>query len=260
MTDWREDDAKFSRFLREGWEWEDRVIERLRGEGFSVRVPARSIRNTFSDRIAYQNQTDCFIETANGDLKIEIKGRNLAYTGPADIPFPTLIVEELESWNHADPKPTAILLISKKTSEIVAAMGEDCDMWQKEKRYDNLRACPRWFLLAKRETLLTYEELVGELRSRISERDHGARPLFDMEVAVEPPIEAAVEAPELVEAPAPIEKRDATTKRLEALMYLDGWESKERCGRKIWQHPEHTGGYWTSAAVAREWAQKGTVK
>ena len=81
----------------------------------------------------------------NGDLeiclggqakRIEVKGLSCDFQDGADWPFPDFIVCASHSWNRADPKPYAYMILNKHRTHMGIVRGQDSKDWIKVKRQD----------------------------------------------------------------------------------------------------------------------------
>lgn len=129
---WRNNDALFFQELEEGRKWEFYVALKFLQAGLWVQVPEKSVRDSIEDVSAYANEADIWV-TSNRPAKIEVESRRVAFTGPHDIPSdkrPFFVTTE-SSWENADTKSVAVVIVSQVTGGIVVASGKSRQNWKR---------------------------------------------------------------------------------------------------------------------------------
>ncbi|MDP9438574.1 MAG: hypothetical protein M3P49_07505 [Actinomycetota bacterium] len=164
---WHENDDLFFRELDEGRRWQLYVASKLLEAGLWVQVPEGSVRDSIEDVPAYANEADIWV-TRKRPAKIEVKSRRVEFTGPHDIPpnrRPFIVTTE-SSWNNADTKPIAVVIVSQETRGIVVASSRRSREWEVRYLYDNVRRIHDYFLCTPVERLFTFDELTKHLQRR----------------------------------------------------------------------------------------------
>ena len=80
---------------------------------------------------------------ALGDLdilqRVEVKGRGLDFTSLEDFPFPTIIVCTVHSWDRAEPKPHAYLMVNREMTHLGVVLGSTSKHWKQRTVFDRRR-------------------------------------------------------------------------------------------------------------------------
>ncbi len=177
MTAWWRNDELFFSGLEEGHKWELYVATKLLQAGLWVRVPTKSVRNSIDEAAAYADEADVWV-TRSEPAKVEVKSRRVRFTGPDDIPSenrPFFVTTE-NSWNDAETKPVAVIVVFQETGGMAVASGKDSQRWERRPRYDRVRNIRDVFLCAPVDTLYTFEEFVGYMRQREGRTGPGETP------------------------------------------------------------------------------------
>jgi hypothetical protein len=133
-----EQDPTFRADLEDSSRWVQKVASWLHDSGNRVVLNPVRFRPS-SDRL--EEYSD------DGDLgiihRLEVKHRNLSFTGAEDFPYPTIIVDAARLWDEAKPKPYGYILLNQKGTHAAVALGRDWKKWKKTKRKDSMRTPPR---------------------------------------------------------------------------------------------------------------------
>ena len=168
MTNWIENDELFKRELATGNKWANHVADSLN----SFDVPCHATEMVFRDDISQipefsQNDKDVILHGMSGF--IEVKSRNLSFSSdPSSYPYETAFVDTADGWSKKAEKPTAVVLISQRTSEmlVVPVTSESC--WGQESKYDRVRGIFDTWLIVHKTHLRPFSELVEHLRQHQS--------------------------------------------------------------------------------------------
>jgi len=176
---WRENDALFKSLLERGQSVERYVAERLRASGFEAWCPGQSVREDISQAGAYFNQTDVYVQVAQGapPLRIEVKERpKVRFTSPDDIPehlMPFFICEVKDYDGKPDnAKPHFMIAVSGSeatTGAMVAirTLPSLAGKWQKVGAYDQVRGRNTLNYAAPRECWRSYDALTVWLAAKV---------------------------------------------------------------------------------------------
>lgn len=109
-----------------------------------------------------QYQQDIIIKP---DFVIEVKSRNLVFTGPHDFPFEDAVIETVWGWNQKRVQPRAIVMISQITeAKIAINVQETKDRWTQRVQYDSLRGIESLEFFVDRKDLRPFDELKNWLK------------------------------------------------------------------------------------------------
>jgi hypothetical protein len=169
MPNWFADTPLFVSQLRTGHEFAEVVAQRLRGRGIAVRVTPMEIRSDIEDRHRFADEHDLTVGR-HRKLWIDVKSRNLRFTGVADYPYPTALVDTLSGWRAKTRKPAAVVIVSQVTGAMVVVPRSTEPSWTVHQRSDRLRGIEDSFLEVARELLRPFEDL-AEWIQRVDSSD-----------------------------------------------------------------------------------------
>lgn len=99
------EEARFRSAVEKSWEaaWAVARYLHAKGERF-VQVAPLSIRPTFKERSAYGDDADVLVRMSNNERwsHIEVKWRNLSFTGAKDYPYPTIFIDRSSKVDKAN--------------------------------------------------------------------------------------------------------------------------------------------------------------
>ncbi|MGH7165004.1 MAG: hypothetical protein ACREIS_05705 [Nitrospiraceae bacterium] len=132
---------------------------RLRALGVEVRVPEPRFRANVEDRHEFsRNDVDIWA----GDRAIEVKGRNLRFTGPTDFPMDPVFVDTVRGWRAKRRRPMAVVVASVMDTEEATGMlvipASTEPRWVTRNERDQTRGITDAFLAANRSDCRTIEE------------------------------------------------------------------------------------------------------
>lgn len=163
--DWFENDDLFFHELQEGHRYARLVAARIEAEGIRAVVTPMRVRGHVADRHDFADESDLTVGTVRPCI-IDVKSRDLDFTGPRDYPYPTALVDTVKGWEQKLHKPLAIVLVSQRTEGIAVIRVSGESRWLRQRRFDHKRRIEDvFFEVAKRE-LATFEEFVEWLRQR----------------------------------------------------------------------------------------------
>ena len=161
-SDWLTNDAAFRRECEQGHAWERWVGSYLLLHSLAVRLPEQSIREDVRDATAYRNSADLWV----GSIRLEVKSRSETFTSPADFPYHEMFVDTVRKWHARNPKPAAMIVVSRPTGAMVAVSPRSEHRWVVIRRRDGVRGYSDDFYAAPRECWRSVGELVAWLKTR----------------------------------------------------------------------------------------------
>jgi hypothetical protein len=82
-------DAEFVAALEESQQWVAEVARWMERKGYDVQVKPQRVRPSFESRHDFADEGDIEVRQ-----RVEVKAREVDFTGPDDYPYPTVIVDE----------------------------------------------------------------------------------------------------------------------------------------------------------------------
>jgi hypothetical protein len=152
-------DADFLAALEESHPYVRRVAAVLRSSGLAVTVPPTRVRPNIDVRHDYADGCDLLVER----WRIEVKSRNLDFTGPGDYPFTTAFVNAASTWDR-QPKPAAVILVSRLTLGLAVVPLSTIDQWTRRPIHHGPHDIDYDVLEAPRECLRPIAELIAWLK------------------------------------------------------------------------------------------------
>lgn len=149
----------FRNSLSEGHKAEKSWVESLRLLGLAV-AHGQKVVLTKHDKL----KDHCGNPDAAVVMTVEIKERNLSFTGPEDFPYETVFVDDLRGLGMEQLRPIAYVFVSRHTGAWVwiTPLDKD-DSWQETKVFDKSRNHEMGMLVAPKAHLRRAEELLSYL-------------------------------------------------------------------------------------------------
>lgn len=125
------------------------VVDRwLRSKGFKTEVPELKITPNWNEREKYSDDGDIFVIAADGRFRVEVKRRpDWSFESVDDIKYDTIIVNAINSWDNANPKPRFHYILNKEYTHMLIVSSKTSKKWFKEKKYDHRKKGTRWFYM-----------------------------------------------------------------------------------------------------------------
>lgn len=157
------DEGRFREDSTLGDEWVQRVARRLAAFGlWTIEVPAIQIRNEFTDRRAFRDDGDLFL---NGH-RVEVRSLGFPFQGAAEFPRRSIQVELARVLPHKKGI-VAYLFVSRPTKVIVGLTAEDLTRLTEERGvWNERRGVARDWLVAPAGRLVDFEQIVNYLAER----------------------------------------------------------------------------------------------
>jgi len=165
IADWLANDALFFSELEKGHEYSLEVARRLRMLGIEAAVPPISKRIHVDDRDLYDNESDIVIPGAPQYI-IEVKSRDLFFECAHDFPYDMIFVDTVRGWEQKNPRPIAIVMISRKTLGIAVVRGSTRKHWVTHQAFDKVRKLSDVFYVVPRTLLVGFGQLVSFLKQQ----------------------------------------------------------------------------------------------
>lgn len=145
---------KFLEVLARAHKAEREWVDNRRGEGLALAHGKKLVLPNHNPKTDH-----CPTPDAVGAVVIELKLRNLTFTGPHDWPHPTIFVDDIAGLTRG-VTPFAWVYISQKTGSWVwlSALDRD-DSWTEQVVWDGMRKFSMPTLVAPREYLRHADEL-----------------------------------------------------------------------------------------------------
>jgi len=154
-------DEDFFDQLEKGHQIELQIARRIRDMGFDCPDPVLEKRGSVAEIHRFtENQTDLKV---NGTVNIEIKSRNLKFTGPHDFPFDDIIVDGKHTFDTKKNRPDLYLMYSIPTGTILVIDPRFKDQWTVKQSFNNRRQSGRVSYFAPKEVLKPEAYLEGYL-------------------------------------------------------------------------------------------------
>lgn len=107
----------FDEALRTGNEYELKVAHRLMKEGFYCSMPQLVQGSSTAEYTIHQK--DVVVLVGGRPAVLEVKSRNLRFTGPEDYPYPTVFIDTVPGWDSKAVMPAVVVVVSQKTEAIL---------------------------------------------------------------------------------------------------------------------------------------------
>ncbi len=160
MQGWLRDDAAFLENVRRGKAVEVQVAVDLLLEGLPVRLVQPRIVPADEQRAGQlHDEADLVV----GRELVEVKRRELAFTGAADYPFATAFVGRCSRWDDRDSDPIGTVLVSSSCGRVVVPRSSR-PYWVVETRFDRITNRDETSYACPRDLLRSWSQLVAALR------------------------------------------------------------------------------------------------
>lgn len=163
MSDWFDDEALFVSQLRTGHAFAEYVAAQIRRHGLVVRVTPMEIRKDIADRHRFADEHDLTVGR-DREVRVDVKSRNLRFSGVADYPYPTALVDTLSGWTAKLAKPSAIVLVSQVTGAMLVVPRSTEPRWIIHRRTDRVRRIDDEFFEVPTSLLRPFDEFVHWLK------------------------------------------------------------------------------------------------
>jgi len=125
--------------------------------GIWVKCPSLEFAADASD-IARFSKNEKDVETRAG--VIEVKGQSREFTGdPESFPYPSQIVDTVESWVSKEVKPFAYVFVSKKTEQCLVLPTKTSATWRIETKFDRFKGRSIDFYVVDKRHLVSMDGL-----------------------------------------------------------------------------------------------------
>ena len=125
--------------------------------GIWVKCPSLEFASDTAD-IARFSKNEKDVETRAG--VIEVKGQSREFTGdPDSFPYPSQIVDTVESWVSKEVKPFAYVFVSKKTDQCLVLPTKTSPTWRVETKFDRLKRRSIDFFVVDKRYLVSMDGL-----------------------------------------------------------------------------------------------------
>jgi hypothetical protein len=156
-------DRDYKKAFTAGHETNLFVAKEIVSWGIWVRCPPLEFASDASKIVEFsRNEKD--VETRAG--VIEVKGQGREFTGdPASFPYPSQIVDTVESWESKESKPFAYVFVSNKTRQCLVLPTKSRPTWRVERKFDRFKKRSIDFYVVDKGRLCSMEVLRAHLLS-----------------------------------------------------------------------------------------------
>lgn len=150
----------------EGHSYNKIVAQYLIDNGIPCTVPELQIaKNSGERRHMTLTEKDIVLDLIPHVL--EVKNVSIEFGwDPKDFPFPTTIVDTVNSYEDKQQKPLAYILRSKKTGAMLAVRPSSKDRWGQKNLYDKKQELTDNFYIVNKRDLRSMDELIAYIASR----------------------------------------------------------------------------------------------
>lgn len=131
-----ENHEKFLQHLDESIEPVWICAKYLSRQGYPVTVYPMSKAPTHAEWRSHADNGDLEIIKDGVSCKIEVKCLSKSFTKREDWPFQDFMICATHSWNRAEPKPLAYMILNKERTHAGIVYGKDSSTWTKDKKFD----------------------------------------------------------------------------------------------------------------------------
>lgn len=161
MVTWSQNDELFFSELKAGHEWQKLPALFFKLNGLQVDIPELKIRANIKEASKWKDSEDLKV---NGQI-IEIKSRNEAFTSAESFPYETIFVDTVSGYNAKTIKPTAYIMVSRKTGGMLALPSLSADGWKIEEKFDRTRRIRESFYVAEKKSFKTLDFIISQLKT-----------------------------------------------------------------------------------------------
>jgi len=156
-------DRDYRKAFTSGHETNLLVAKEIVTWGIWVKCPSLEFASDSAD-IARFSKAEKDVETRAG--VIEVKGQSREFTGDPDaFPFPSLIVDTVESWVSKETKPFVYVFVSQRTGECLVLPTKSSSAWRVETKFDRLKKRYIDFYVVDKRHLLSMDDLRRHLQN-----------------------------------------------------------------------------------------------
>lgn len=151
--------ANFRKRLAIGQDTELRVADKLTADGIVV------VRPEYPEGMPTSYYTKHQIDLLGNDHILEVKGRNLRFTGVDDYPYDTIFVSAKKAFDGKDRKPDYYLTVANGSLDIIALpVEETISRWTVEVTADHSRNHSYEIYVSTKDLWIGYDEFLRRLK------------------------------------------------------------------------------------------------
>lgn len=156
----------YKKRLREGVKYVKLVANLLRAGGFTVETPEQKIRPI---RVKYTSDSGDIHIMAEGKIRftLEVKSRDLEFTGIEDYPYSSVFIDNVNQWNHKKHKVAAVIIISQQTEKMFVVPLSSREHWREEEITDREKRDRVMKYMVHKIHCITFEELIEKLKDKL---------------------------------------------------------------------------------------------
>lgn len=163
--DWFKNDDLFFSELEKGHRFTIEVARRLRLLGINANITPITKRIHIDDRDLYDDEADIIVPGSPNYI-IEVKSRDLYFECAHDFPYETIFVDTVSGWSKKNPKPIAVVNVSRKTLGMTVVRASTRGQWSTKTVHDHIRNIDDTFYVMDKNCLVGFGALVEYLKQR----------------------------------------------------------------------------------------------
>jgi hypothetical protein len=147
FSKYEKEDPNFISDLRESKKSVEVVADWLRSLGKKVNIFEVKERPSVEKMAEYADDGDLeIVDELNGSKRIEVKHRkSLKFSGLKDFPYKTIIVDVCHTFDNADPKPYAYVILNDTMTTALIVTTSSSEYWKKVSKRDRFKNRIRYF-------------------------------------------------------------------------------------------------------------------
>jgi hypothetical protein len=151
------DRPQFVRLMNQSYEITKLVAKWFECKGFRVEIPELRISPSWNDRLDYSDSGDFYFFNNQGKKRVEVKYWPKIDFKSLDEVYANVIVNAVNSWDAAEPKPDLHIIVNKSKSHVVWINSTTKQHWYKDRVYDRRKNGERTFYFCPKRYLSCVE-------------------------------------------------------------------------------------------------------
>lgn len=156
-------DDVFRREAVIGHTWSQRVANALNLSGIKCHATPLEFAKDAQDRARFGNEQDVVLDLLPGCIEVKSRADLYFTDDPKTYPYETAFVDTVHGWDKKDPRPHAVVLVSRPTGHFLVVGAGSQEHWTKEVRFDRQRKITDTFYMAHKQYLRPFDRLVEHL-------------------------------------------------------------------------------------------------
>ena len=115
-------------------------------KGFEVKIPKLRISPSWEERLKYSDDGDFYFFKNEDEFRSEVKyWPDIDFKEINDVPYDNIIVNAINSWDNANPKPSFHFILNKSKTHVLIINSDSKKYWYKDRVYDRRKNGKRTF-------------------------------------------------------------------------------------------------------------------